>query len=180
MALRVPWQTISHLWKHRPPPLSVRSLGLLGKVKLLCSAFKALRDAVLAQCPSLSAHCCPTLCSSTCGLLRHSEHTSVPLHWQFPPPGAPSPQLPTQQAPTHLSSLLVQCCSCVNSSPPLWSWVGLCLRTGPLEMAAPSKHPVGLYPNCLTVTASPGLEAPRRQGLCLMSLSLCPVCGPGP
>lgn len=55
------------------PPLSVRSLGLLGKVKLLCLAFKALRDAVLAQCPSLSAHCCPTWCSSTHGLLRHSR-----------------------------------------------------------------------------------------------------------
>lgn len=115
----------------------------------------------------------PTDCSDI------PEHTSVPLHWQFPPPGVPSPQLPTRQAPIHLSSLLVQCCSCVNSSPPLWSWVGLSLRTGPLEMAAPSKHPVGLYPNCLTGTASPGLEAPRRQGLCLMSLSLCPVWGPG-
>lgn len=107
-----------------PPPPSFGSLGLLDKSKLLCSAFKALQDVVLAQRPSLSAHYCPPWCSSSTELLRASRtHLctfahAVPSTWRALPTAA------------HLASsrssfkpFVVQRCPCVTSSLLPWPWV---------------------------------------------------------
>lgn len=65
-----------------------------GQVQLLCSAFKCLHGVVLAQHPSLSAAI--TLgAPAAANCSEVSEHISVLLHMQFPPPGGLSPQLPT-------------------------------------------------------------------------------------